>query len=487
MRDQMFIGGAWTAAAAGECFDTFNPADGSVLARVPRGRAADADRAIKAARRAFDEGSWSFGDPKVRAAFLLRVAAGVRAKRLELAALETQNCGKPIADARYDVDEVATTFEYYAGAATKISGDVPSIGPDALSMVVREPVGVCALITAWNYPLLLAAWKTAPSLAAGCTVIVKPAEQTSLSTLMLAEIIVAAGVPDGVFNVVTGLGPEIGQALVDHPDVDKVSFTGSGPVGKGIMASAAATLKRVTLELGGKSPNIFFADAPFDQAVAGTCAGIFGNQGEICSAGSRVLVQRSIMDRAMAAFVANASNLRLGDGRGADVTMGPLVSARQRERVQSYIDIGIAEGARVAYRGDMPRDDKGGYFVPPVIFADVDPGMRIAREEIFGPVMSVIPFDTVDEAIALANDSEYGLAAALWTSDVTMALRAARRIRAGMVWINESQISPIEAVWGGFKQSGIGRELGPHGLSSYLETKQIYVNLTDRTAGQSAP
>jgi betaine-aldehyde dehydrogenase len=486
MRTQMLIGGQWAEACDGSSFETFDPASGEIIAKLPRAGAADADAAVQAAARVFAHGDWSFGDPKARAALLHRVATGIRARRDELAELETRNCGKPLAEACYDIDEVAATFDYYAGSATKISGDIPSISQHALSLVVREPVGVCALITAWNYPLLLAAWKIAPALAAGCTAVVKPAEQTSLSTLLLAEIMVDAGLPTGVLNVITGFGAEAGQALVDHPLVDKISFTGSAAVGRSIMASASKTLKRVTLELGGKSPNIVFADAPFEQAVAGTCTGIFGNQGEICSAGSRVLVERSLHDRLVAAMVENAAALRLGPGRRDDVTMGPVVSAAQQARVQSYIDIGESEGARVAYRGPVPDDAGSGYFVPPVIFTDVDPAMRIAREEIFGPVMAVIPFDDVEHAIRLANDSEYGLAAALWTRDVTKALRVARRIRAGTIWINDAQISPVEAVWGGFKQSGIGRELGPYGLEGYLELKQVYLNLDEKSAGQSA-
>jgi betaine-aldehyde dehydrogenase len=486
MRTDMLIDGRWVAAAGGARFDSHDPSTAAVIATVPRGSAADADLAVRAASRAFEEGSWAFGDPKVRAAYLTRVAEAVRTHRNALAELETLNCGKTIAEARYDVDEVAATFDYYAGSASRISGEIPPISQNALSLVVREPVGVCALITAWNYPLLLAAWKIAPALAAGCTIVVKPAEQTSLSTLMLAELMLEAGLPAGVMNVVTGFGAEVGQALVDHPLVDKISFTGSAAVGRSIMASASKTLKRVTLELGGKSPNIVFADAPFAQAVVGTCNGIFGNQGEICSAGSRVLVERSIHDRFVAALIEQARTIRLGCGRDDNVDMGPLVSAAQQKRVQGYIDIGEAEGARIAWQGTAPGGSAAGYFVPPVIFTDVKPDMRIAREEIFGPVMAVMPFDTPEQAIAMANDSEYGLAAALWSSDVTKALRIARRIRAGTVWINDAQISPVEAVWGGFKQSGIGRELGPHGVDAYLETKQIYLNLADRTAGQTA-
>jgi betaine-aldehyde dehydrogenase len=483
--NRMFVDGQWTEGLEAEHFDSVNPATEEILATLPRARSADIDRAVISARRAFDDGTWVRLDPKKRARFLFAMAAEIRARREEFACAETLDCGKTLAEARYDVDEAAATFEYYGGWTTKIDGDIPPIGDQAMSLIVREPVGVCGLITAWNYPLLLASWKIAPALAAGCTVVVKPAEQTPLTTLMLGQVAQAIGLPSGVLNIVTGFGIEAGAPLVEHPDVDKISFTGSRLVGIDIMKRAAGTLKRLTLELGGKSPNIVFADAPFEQAIAGTCAGIFGNQGQICSAGSRVLVERSIYDAALAAFVETARALVMGDGLNPDVTLGPLVSDQQRRRVQSYIDIGQQEGARLAFSGSAKEHPKG-WFVPPTIFADVDPSMRIAREEIFGPVMAVIPFDTVDDAIRIANDTEYGLAAALWTTDMRKALRVGRVVRAGTVWINDAQISPSEAIWGGFKQSGFGRELGRYGLDAYLERKQIYINLEDKTAGQKA-
>ncbi|MGA1440686.1 MAG: aldehyde dehydrogenase family protein [Ilumatobacteraceae bacterium] len=475
----MFIDGEWVGARDGGTFETLDPSTGAVLASVPRAREADVDRAVAAARRTFDDGTWgSAVAERERARILLRMSALVSERRDELAELEVRDCGKPIADARADIDEVAFMFEYYAGWATKISGDIPPVGPGALSLVVKEPVGVCGLIVPWNYPMLMAAQKVAPALATGCTVVLKPAEQTPLTALRMAEIAAEAGVPAGVFNVVTGFGPEAGAPLLTHRDVDKISFTGSKAVGTMIQRTCADQLKRVTLELGGKSPNIVFPDADLERAIPGTALGIFGNQGEVCSAGSRVFVHRSIHDDVLDGLTEFARSMRLGSGLDPATTMGPLVSAVQRDRVQGYIDAGPADGARLVFTGSRPSDPTlaGGYFVPPTIFEATN-DIRIAREEIFGPVVCVIPFDDTDEVIRLANDTEYGLAAAVWTTNVTTALTTARALRAGVVWINDSQPAPSEAIWGGYKQSGLGRELGPYGLEGYLETKQIYVNL----------
>jgi acyl-CoA reductase-like NAD-dependent aldehyde dehydrogenase len=399
-------------------------------------------------------------------------------RQQELAALEVRDCGKPIADAMADIAEVAFMFEYYAGWTTKISGDIPPVGPDAMSLVVKEPVGVCGLIVPWNYPMLMAAQKVAPALATGCTVVLKPAEQTPLTALRLAAVAEEAGVPAGVFNVVTGYGAEAGAPLLTDPRVDKISFTGSKAVGQMIQRTCADQLKRVTLELGGKSPNIVFADAVLDRAVTGTSLGIFGNQGEVCSAGSRVFVHRSIYDDVLQGMTDFAAGIKLGSGLDPDTTMGPLVSAQQRDRVQGYIDSGPTEGANLVFAGRRPSDPAlaHGFFVPPTIFEAAN-GLRIAREEIFGPVAAVIPFTDVDEVIAMSNDTEYGLAAAIWTRDISLALRTAKALRAGVVWINDSQPAPSESLWGGYKQSGVGRELGPYALDGYLETKQIYINL----------
>jgi acyl-CoA reductase-like NAD-dependent aldehyde dehydrogenase len=476
---QMYVDGAWVGARTGQWFETVDPATGTVLADVPRGGAADIDAAVTAARRTFDDGTWgSAVAERERARVLLRMAALVADRRQELAELEVRDCGKPIADALADIDEVAFMFEYYGGWATKISGDIPPVGPDAMSLVVKEPVGVCGLIVPWNYPMLLAAQKVAPALATGCTVVLKPAEQTPLTALRLAAIAEEAGVPAGVLNVVTGFGAEAGAPMLTHPGIDKISFTGSKAVGTMIQRTCADQLKRVTLELGGKSPNIVFADADLERAIDGSALGVFGNQGEVCSAGSRVFVHASVYDEVMQGLTAFAAGMRLGSGLDPETTMGPLVSAAQRDRVQAYIDAGPAEGANLVYAGRRPDDPAlaNGYFVPPTIFEATN-DVRLAREEIFGPVAAVIPFTDVDEVVRLANDTEYGLAAAIWTRDIGLALRTAKAVRAGVVWINDSQPAPSEALWGGYKQSGIGRELGPYALDAYLETKQIYVNL----------
>lgn len=479
-RVQAFIGGRFVDAASGATFETIDPATGRVLALVPACEAADVGAAVAAARTAFDGGAWN-GDvaERHRATVLHRIAEAIRADAEALAELEVRDCGKPLADARADIDEAAFMFEYYAGWTTKAAGDIPPVGPDALNLVVREPVGVCGLIVPWNYPLLMAVQKVAPALAAGCTTVLKPAEQTPLTALRLAAIAADAGLPDGALNVVTGFGPDAGGPLLTDPRVDKVSFTGSRDVGIHVMRECAAQLKRVTLELGGKSPNIVFADADLAAAVPGTCDGVFGNQGQVCSAGSRVFVHRSVYDDALAAMADHAATIRLGSGLDPATTMGPVVSAEQFERVRSYVDVGRSEGATLAFSGTAPDDPAlaDGYFVPPTIFEATSNDLRISREEIFGPVMTVIPFGEIDEVVRLANDTEYGLAAAIWTRDIGLALRTAKAVRAGVVWINDSQPAPSEGMWGGYKHSGIGRELGPYALEAYQERKQIYVKL----------
>jgi acyl-CoA reductase-like NAD-dependent aldehyde dehydrogenase len=476
---QNFIDGKWVDSRDGERFDVFDPATGEVIATAPDSKAVDVEAAIDAARRTFDEGGWWPGTPaRERGRILLRAADIVRREREGLARMESLDSGKPIGDAREDVAEVAFMFEYFGGWATKIDGDVQHLSPDAMFMVWKEPMGVAVGITPWNYPLMMATQKLAPALAAGCTFILKPPEQTPLTCLELPKILEEAGLPAGVFHVLTGFGETAGAPLVASPKVDKVAFTGSREVGKIIMRSGADTLKRVTLELGGKSPNIVFGDADPSTAFEGSANGVFWNQGEICSAGTRVFVERSLYDDAVNAFVGRASSIVLGEGSDETTEMGPLVSKEQQERVERFIEIGSKE-ATLAKQGSLPSDARlaGGYFVPPTVFADVDNDATIAREEIFGPVMSVIPFASVDEVVAMSNDNEYGLAAAVWTNDVKKAMLTARSLRAGVVWINDSQPAPTEMPWGGYKQSGIGRELGKHGVEDFLESKSVYLNL----------
>ena len=476
---QNHIDGAWVDARDGERFDVFDPATGAVIATAPDSKAVDVEAAIDAARRTFDEGTWWPGTPaRERGRIMHRAADIVRREQERLARMESLDSGKPIGEAREDVAEVAFMFEYFGGWATKIEGDVQQLSPDAMFMVWKEPMGVAVGITPWNYPLMMATQKVAPALAAGCTFILKPPEQTPLSCLQLPAILEEAGLPRGVFHVLTGFGETAGAPLVQSPKVDKIAFTGSREVGKIIMRTGADTLKRVTLELGGKSPNIVFGDADRVTAFEGSANGVFWNQGEICSAGTRVFVERPLYDDAVNAFVDRASAIVLGDGSDEATEMGPLVSKEQQERVERFIEIGSKE-ATLAKQGSRPSDARlaNGYFVPPTVFADVRNDATIAREEIFGPVMSVIPFSSVEEVVAMSNDNEYGLAAAVWTNDVKKAMRTAQALRAGIVWINDSQPAPTEMPWGGYKQSGIGRELGKHGVEDFLESKSVYLNL----------
>lgn len=478
---QMYIGGQWMPAASGKTMQVLDPSTEAVIATVPAAGAADVDKAVKAARAAFT-GGWKDATAQERGRALLRLAERIRARKAELAELETRNNGKPIVESEYDVDDTATCFEYYGGLATKIHGEVLPVPAPALAMALKEPVGVAGQIIPWNYPLMMAAWKLAPALAAGCACVLKPAEQTPLSILALAKDFEDVGIPKGVVNIITGDGPEAGGPLVAHPDVNKIAFTGSQAVGKLIMKNAADTLKRVTLELGGKSPNIFFADSDFENAVDGALFGCFINQGEVCSAGSRVLVERSIYKKFVDATAEKTKKIRVGPGMDRQYNMGPLVSKEQYDRVVSYQAVGKKE-AKVAAGGGQVTSHGKGYYVEPTVFYDVDNSAKIAREEIFGPVMSVIPFTDEAEALRIANDTSFGLAAAVWTRDIFRAMRVVKALEAGIIWVNHMQPTYVEAPWGGYKMSGFGRELGRWGVEEYLETKQVYINLDEKPIG----
>jgi betaine-aldehyde dehydrogenase len=480
--EPMFINGEWTEGTSGKRIPVYDPSTEEVIAEIPDASAADINAAVAAARYAFDEGGWPQTSAQERGRILFRIAAKLREEAAQLAEMESRNSGKPIVEAEYDIADAATCFEYYGGLANKVSGAVNPVPDNALSLSLKEPVGVAGQIIPWNYPIGMAAWKLAPAMAAGCTCVLKPAEQTPLTMLKLASWLAECGVPAGVVNVVTGLGETAGAAIVAHPDVDKVAFTGSASVGKLIMKSAADTLKRVTLELGGKSPNIFFADADFEAAIDGALFGVFINQGEVCSAGSRVLVQKSIYTKFVEAMTEKARTIKLGPPLDRSTKMGPLVSREQYDRVSAYQVLGKSE-AKLALGGGRPASMSRGYYVEPTIFYDVDNSSRIAREEIFGPVACVIPFEDEREALKIANDTSFGLGAAVWSRDIFRALRMVKAIRAGIVWVNHMQPTCVEAPWGGFKQSGFGRELGVHGIDEYLETKQVYINLNEAPIG----
>jgi len=473
---KLLIDGKRVDAADGALLSVQNPATEELVAHVALAGEKDLERAVKAARAALGPNSWGGFRAADRGRVLQRMASLMRARAEEFAQIESQNAGKPISAARrQDVPAAIDTLEYYAGWADKIDGSVIATRTDALTYTVREPVGVVGAIVPWNFPLMIAVWKVAPALACGCSVILKPSELTPLSAHLLGEIALEAGLPPGTLNILPGIGREIGTALVEHPDVDKISFTGSPGVGKSIMRGAAGNLKRISLELGGKSANIVFEDADLDAAVKAAASAIFFNAGQVCSAGSRILVHERVYDEFVDRLADRARNLRIGDTQDAGTMLGPVISDAQMKKVLGYIAIGCDEGARLVTGGHRVGD--AGYFVEPTVFADVGPSMRIAQEEIFGPVAAVLKFDSDDEAVEIANGTAFSLAAGLWSRNITRVHTLARRIHAGTVWVNTYGYTDVRLPWGGTRDSGFGRELGQAALESYTESKTIWVAL----------
>jgi phenylacetaldehyde dehydrogenase len=483
----MLIGGTWVESLTGETLESVDPATGRALTTIPRGDAADVDRAVAAARTAFEDGAWRGISPIDRGRMLTRLADLIETHADELALLEAHDNGKPVRVARaVDVGTSAKLFRYFAGWPSKLEGSTIPVSPrgglNVLNYTLREPVGVVGAIVPWNFPVSMACWKLAPALAAGNTVVLKPAEETSLSTLRFAELTQEAGLPDGVLNVVTGPGPAAGAAIAAHEGIDKVAFTGSTEVGRLVAQAATANLKKVSLELGGKSPNIVMPDADPAHVAAAAAEAIFFNQGQTCTAGSRLYVHTKIYDEVIAALVSSAQRIVVGPGTDPATQMGPLVSARQLARVAGYISSGQQEGGTLAAGGgrpaSLPERCREGYFLEPTVFTGIDHSMRVVREEIFGPVLTAMRWDDVDDLVRKANDTPYGLAAGVWTNNLTMAHQVAAAIRAGTIWINCYNLTDPASPFGGYKQSGWGREMGRQALDLYTELKSVWVNLT---------
>ncbi|SIS96343.1 betaine-aldehyde dehydrogenase [Salimicrobium salexigens] len=477
---QMYINGNWVDARSGKTREIINPYNQEVIAEAADGSEEDAKIAIAAAREAFDNGEWASTPAADRGEKVLRIAELIERDREELARMETLDTGKTVEESREDMDDIAGVFRYFAGLADKDGGEmIESPIPDSQSRIVREPVGVCGQITPWNYPLLQASWKIAPALAAGNTIVIKPSEITPLTTVKVTELMEEAGFPAGVVNLVLGDGATVGNELAESDSVDLISFTGGIETGKKVMQKASGNMKKIALELGGKNPNVVFADADFETAVDQALNAAFFHAGQVCSAGARLIVEDSIHDEFVKELADRAGRIRLGDGFEDDTQSGPLISAEHRGKVESYVEIGKQEGAKIVTGGARPEEDElqNGFFYLPTIFTECTSDMRIVQEEIFGPVLTVERFRSEEEAVTLANDSIYGLAGAVFTTDIDKAERAAAKMRMGTVWINDFHPYFAQAPWGGYKQSGIGRELGKPGLEEYTETKHIYRNL----------
>ena len=478
---RMMIGGAAVDAADGGTFDVVNPATGRLIATAPLGGREDVDRAVAAAQAAFeDRKGWATWAAGKRGRTLAKLAALIKDHTEELAQLESRNVGKPITGARGEITGVGLVFDYYAGAANKVFGQTIPVSKPGLDLTLREPIGVVGLIVPWNFPLLMASWKVAPALAAGNTAILKPASYSPLTAIRLAELALEAGIPPGVLNVVTGPGGTAGASIAGHPGIGKVAFTGETATGQEIMRLAAGNVKKISLELGGKSPNIVFADADLERFARESPYSVFDNTGQDCCARSRILVERSAHERVVELFAAATQAVKVGDPADAATEVGTLVSFKQRDRVRDYIEIGLAEGATLVIGGDVPTDPDlaGGAYLMPTIFAGVSNDMRIAREEIFGPVVSVIAFDTEEEALRLANATPYGLSGSIWSRDIGKALRTAKGLQAGVISVNSNSSVHTEAPFGGYKMSGIGRELGMSALELYTETKNVFIDLS---------